>query len=72
MTRSLSLADDAYEDLKLFKKEGDSFSDVVRWLSKEKKKEILHSLAGVWKDKPEMDAIFKKVLEERKTAKFRY
>ena len=71
MTHAVALADDAYEDLRIVKKEDESFSDVVRRLTKDEKKRIFLSAAGVWKDKPEMDAIFRKVLDERKDFKFR-
>lgn len=41
-------------------------------LTPEEKKELFLSLAGAWKDKPEMDVLFKKILDDRKNFKLRY
>jgi len=66
MTKVISISDDAYADLTALKSKNESFSDVVRKLSQEAKMKNLLSLAGAWKDAPEMDRIFKKILNERK------
>ena len=69
MTKVISLSDEAYNELKKLKEEGESFSKVVIKLAEGGKKEGIMAFAGAWKNSPEMDRIFKKVLGERK--KFR-
>ncbi len=72
MVKVISLSDDAYNKLKMQKKEGESFSDVVnRFVETERGKSFL-DLAGVWKGDKEIDKIFKRVIEDRKEAKFRF
>lgn len=65
MTKVISLSDEAYNDLKSLKGNEKSFSDVVRELAYKAKRKKIMELAGAWKDAPEMDAIFKKIFEER-------
>lgn len=72
MVRVISLADDAYDDLKELKKEGESFSDVVRRVVEKEIGKSFLDLAGKWKDDKEIGNIFKQVLEERGKAKFRF
>jgi len=71
MTKVISLADDAYFDLKSIKREDESFSDIVRRITIEEKKKSIMEFAGMWKDNKEMEAIFKDVLKERKNFKMR-
>jgi len=71
MTKVISLSDDAYADLAALKSKNESFSEIVREIAQEVKKKRLLSLAGAWKDAPEMDNIFKKILNERKLNKER-
>ncbi len=71
MTKVISISDDVYADLSALKSKNESFSEVIRELSREAKKKKLLSLAGAWKDAPEMDKIFKKILEERHLTKER-
>jgi len=66
MTKVISLSDDAYADLVSLKSKDESFSEIVRKMAQELKRKKLLSLAGAWKDAPEMDGIFKKILNERK------
>jgi len=47
MAKTITISKDAYEMLLREKREGESFSDVIRRLSQ--KKSIM-SLAGAWKD----------------------
>ena len=71
MTKVISLSDEAYNDLKSLKANEQSFSDVVRGLAqKVKRKKLLH-LAGAWKDSPEIDGIFKNILDKRHQTKGR-
>ena len=72
MVKIISLSDEAYKELKMMKREGESFSKVVkRVVAKENTRTFLE-LAGAWKKDKEIGKIFKKVLEERRTARFRY
>ena len=71
MTKVISLSDDAYHDLKALKSKDESFSDIVRVLAHEVKRKKILELAGAWRDAPEMDTIFKKILEERHKTKER-
>ena len=71
MTKVISLSDDAYNDLKSLKSKDESFSDIVRLLAHKSKKKKILELAGAWSDAPEMDNIFKKILEERHKTKER-
>ena len=48
--RTVTLSADAYEALAAMKREGESFSDVVRRLTK--KNRSLLEFAGAWKDIP--------------------
>lgn len=47
-TKTISLSEDAYENLKSMKSGKESFSDVVRKLTNERS---LLEIAGIWKDK---------------------
>lgn len=63
MTKIISVSDEAYERLKRIK--GDrSFTKVVLDLT-ERKRRKLSDFAGIWANAPEMDAIYKKILEDR-------
>jgi len=48
-TKTINLMDDAYEMLKRAKRKDESFSDVVRRLTRGGNETLLH-LAGAWKD----------------------
>mgnify|MGYP001568746160 FL=1 len=71
MTKVISLSDEAYNELKKLKGEGESFSKVVIKLAKSSKKDGIMAFAGAWKGKPEMNKIFKKILKDRKKFKSR-
>ena len=71
MTKVISIADDAYAALTVLKTRNESFSDVVRRLTCDAKRKNLLSMVGAWKDSPEMDEIFKKILAERRNIKER-
>ena len=71
MARNVALSEKAYAVLKSVKKGKDSFSDVVlRLYDKENKKSILR-YAGIWKDKKEVDRVFKRILRERHKTMYR-
>lgn len=71
MTKVISLADDAYAALAALKVKNESFSEIVRRLTWEAKRKNLLSMVGAWKDSPEMDEIFKKIIAERHYSKER-
>tara|TARA_Y100000034_G_scaffold87663_1_gene105130 strand:+ start:7327 stop:7554 length:228 start_codon:yes stop_codon:yes gene_type:complete len=71
MTKVISISDKAYDALKSFKGENDSFTDVVNKLSMAGKKKSIMDFAGMWKDNKEIDKIFKKVIKKRKEFKLR-
>ncbi|MBI2137649.1 antitoxin VapB family protein [Candidatus Woesearchaeota archaeon] len=72
MTRVISLSDDAYNTLKMLKKEGESFSEVVRGLASSAKKKSIIELWGGWAGGvKELDRIEKKIYAERKRFKLR-
>ena len=72
MVKVISLADDAYNELKTLKKEGESFSDVVRRVVEKDKGKTFLDLAGSWKDDKEISKIFDEIIEDRKKVKFRF
>ena len=72
MVKVISLADDAYEGLKTIKKQHESFSDVVRRVLEKEKSRSFLSLSGAWKNDRDIEAIFKKVIEDRENVAFRY
>lgn len=65
-TKTISLADDAYEKLKAHKREGESFSDVVRRLTGEVSISEYH---GVLDDETADE--LERVLNERREARSR-
>ncbi|MBI4150317.1 antitoxin VapB family protein [Candidatus Woesearchaeota archaeon] len=71
MTKVISLSDEAYENLRKLKGPKESFSDVVNRLSA-KEKRSLTEFAGKWSGpKEELDALAKRIREEREAAKSR-
>jgi len=71
MVKVISIADDAYQELKELKEEDESFSDVVRRITSNEKGKAFLDLAGAWKDEKDIEIIFKKILEDRKSVTFR-
>ena len=68
MTKIISLADDAYDVLKILKEEGESFSGVVRRITKKEKN--IFDFFGKWPGtKKELNKISKELTQERKTFK---
>lgn len=67
MTKTVALADDAYEALARLKKPGQSFSDVVRELVGARRPKIREVVSGP--RTPEEDAYWKKFKEERQAAR---
>lgn len=68
MTKIISLADDAYDVLKILKEEGESFSGVIRRIT-EKEKNIF-DFFGKWPGtKEELNKISKEITRERKKFK---
>lgn len=53
-TKTISLDETAYERLKELKKEGESFSDVVKRVSSERS---LTEISGIWRDSEVEDII---------------
>lgn len=70
MTRVISLSDEAYDELKKLKKEGESFSDVVIKITVTEKKPLT-DFFGKWPVKGELDRIEKELKQERKKARMR-
>ena len=71
MTKVISLSDKAYERLKMLKEGRDSFSDVVLRFAESADKKIVLPKPGGLKNMPEMDSIYKDILERRHTGKWR-
>lgn len=65
MTKVISLSDNAYERLKRLKEGKDSFSDVVIRFTEGAHKKIALPKPGALKDMPEMNGIYKEILERR-------
>jgi len=69
MTKVISLSEKAYETLKCMKKPGESFSDVVLRVAKEKKKKSLLEFSGTWEggDADEVLALLMKDREQSRS-----
>jgi len=65
--KTISLQEDVYDKLKRQKKKGESFSDLIDRLIKEKKskKQQLEALAGSLADDNEWDQILEEIYEDR-------
>lgn len=71
MTKVISLSDDAYRELEMLKKGGDSFSDVVLELTKKEKKPLSYFF-GKWPGpKEELDQLEKDIKDMHKKTKMR-
>lgn len=70
MTKVISLSDEAYDELKRLKKEGESFSEVVMKIARKERKP-LSAFLGRWPVPGELDRIEKELKKERKNAKMR-
>ena len=64
MTKVISLSEKAYETLKCMKKPGESFSDVVLRVAKEKKKKSLLEFSGKWVG-DDIDEVFAQIKKDR-------
>jgi len=66
--KTISLPEDIYNRLKMKKKKGESFPELIDRLIKERKtkKEQLENLAGSLKEDEEWDQILKEIYEDRK------
>ncbi len=64
MTKVISLSERAYETLKSMKKPGESFSDVVLRVAKEKKKKSLLEFSGKWVG-DDADEILAQIMKDR-------
>ncbi len=69
MTRLISVRDEVYELLVGLKRTGESFSSLFLRLTKEAPKTSIMELAGAWKDREEIDGIFKEILERKSNRK---
>ena len=67
MTKVISLSQKAYETLKGMKKPGESFSDVVLRVAKEKKKKSLLEFSGTWVG-DDIDEVFAQIKKDREQA----
>jgi predicted CopG family antitoxin len=65
MTKIVSLSDKAYEALKKLKRDGESFSDVVRRLTSEEEANSLLPFAGKWAG-DDSEKIFERIEEDRR------
>ncbi len=71
MSKVISLSDQAYLALSALKKSGESFSDTVLAITKERQQEIL-SFAGKWQGPPkEADRIFAEIHKNRSSSRAR-
>jgi len=66
--KTISLPEDIYNRLKMKKKKGESFPELIDRLIKARKtkKEQLENLAGSLKEDEEWDQILKEIYEDRK------
>lgn len=64
MTKTITLADDAYEALRSLKEPGESFSDVTRRLAMEVKRRRMVEAVGSWND-VDTDGILKEIYRRR-------
>ncbi|MBI2584165.1 MAG: hypothetical protein HYW25_05840 [Candidatus Aenigmarchaeota archaeon] len=71
MTKIVSLSESAYEELSRLKREGESFSSVVRRIAEKEKRRSIMEFYGAWADKKGMDKIFLEISKEREKSKFR-
>ena len=67
MTKVISLSEKAYETLKSMKKPGESFSDVILRIEKEKKKKSLLEFTGTWAG-DDADEIFAQIMKDRENS----
>ena len=64
MTKVISLSNEAYETLKNSKKPGESFSDVVLRVLKQKKKKSLLEFSGKWVG-DDADEVLAEIMKDR-------
>ena len=64
MTKVISLSKEAYQTLKASKKPGESFSDVVLRIAKEKKKKSLLEFSGKWVGN-DADEVLAEIMKDR-------
>jgi predicted CopG family antitoxin len=58
--RTITISDEAYEILHKMKKEGESFTEVIKRVASERSKRPLSSFAGGWAGDPkELDTLFR-------------
>lgn len=65
MTKIVSLSEKAYEALKKLKRDGESFSDVVRRLTSEEECKSLLPFAGKWAG-DDSEKVFESIAEDRR------
>ena len=70
MTKVISLSEKAYETLKAMKKSGESFSDVVLRVAKEKKKKSLLEFSGTWVGN-DADEVLAQLMKDREQSRSR-
>jgi len=69
MTKMISVRDEVYAMLTRLKAKNESFSDLFMRLGKAEQKKSIMDVAGIWENRPEMDAVFEKILERRSRRK---
>lgn len=65
----ISVRDEVYALLTKLKAKNESFSDLFLRLSEAEKKKSIMDVAGIWENRPEMDAIFEEILKRRSSRK---
>ena len=70
MTKVISLSEKAYQTLKGMKKPGESFSDVVLRVAKEKKKKSLLDFSGTWVG-DDADEVIAQIMKDREQSRSR-
>ena len=68
--KTLTIREEVYEKLVKLKKEGESFSDLLERILKERRPS-LRDFAGVLKDSKWLDELDKEILESRRSIKVR-
>ena len=63
--KTISLTEEAYNNLLKAKRKKESFSQLIMRLIKNEKRSDISMFAGIWKDDAEWDAIEKEIFDRR-------